>query len=105
MRGLDDTYHVVGDESWVTPSYWVLTVRKCDCGYTLWWNKKKKTWHCLNEGCALHKTHVVEKVFSDRVKVRVRNLRKKMSIREISERTKLTQKDIYIMLCEKEEIT
>jgi hypothetical protein len=95
MSGIDDIYHTVGDEEFRIPYTWCLTVRRCECGYALWWDNADSTWHCLNPNCALNKGHVRKKRFSKAKVERILKLKEKFSIREISDRTKLTQRDIY----------
>ena len=37
---MDRYYHIVDDDR--TPQSWVLTVRKCECGQTLYYDRKKR---------------------------------------------------------------
>ena len=53
----DDVFNIA-DES--IPRSWVLTVRKCSCGQTLFWDKKGQEWHCMKESCPNYKSHLTD---------------------------------------------
>lgn len=58
---LDTTFQLLNES---IPRDWVLTVRKCECGQTLYWDKKGKEWHCMRESCPLYKSHKKRKEIS-----------------------------------------
>ena len=60
---LDTTFQLLNES---IPRDWVLTVRKCECGQTLYWDKKGKEWHCMRESCPLYKSHKKRKRDIDR---------------------------------------
>lgn len=99
-RGLDDTYHIVSNDEWVIPKSWVLTVRKCSCGQTLWWNKCAKTWHCLKDSCTEYKSHVKKSTVSEDTIRKIIDLSKVLTIHEIADRVRLSQKVVYRILTE-----
>lgn len=94
---LEDTYNIWDD---AIPRDWVLTVRKCECGQTLYWDKKKKTWHCLKPSCPLHKTHVKQYHLPQQKIDRILELGEVLTIKEISYRLKVPQKEVMKILRE-----
>jgi hypothetical protein len=94
---IDDIYQIY-DES--IPRSWVLTVRKCECGQTLYWDKRNKTWHCMKETCPLHKSHVKKYHLSREKENRIIELGEVLTVKEISYRLKVPQREVMRVLRE-----
>lgn len=78
----------------VIPVHWVLTVRKCDCGQTMYWDGRSESFHCMRPTCPLHKTHIKEiKETKDNIK-RIRILCTHYSPEDVALRYRLPLEQI-----------
>ncbi|NBK25329.1 MAG: hypothetical protein EOM68_25320 [Spirochaetia bacterium] len=94
-----DRYYNIFDDDRI-PESWVLTVRKCECGQTLYYDRKKKTWHCMKASCPLYKSHVKKKQIPQEKLDRILELGEVLTIKEIAGRLKLSEKDVFRVLRE-----
>ena len=65
---MDTTFHLIDEADFTIPRSWVLTVRVCECGTTMFYDRITGVWHCLNDKCSLYKDGMprkVKKVVSD----------------------------------------
>lgn len=93
-----DTMYMIADEP--IPSSWVLTVRKCTCGQTLFFDREKKTWHCMKTSCPNYKSHI-QKVDLPKHKVdKILAFGDTLTIKQISDRVKVPEKDVFNVLRE-----
>lgn len=95
---INDTLYQPWDEP--IPKSWVLTVRKCECGQTLYWDKEEKDWHCMKASCLLHKSHVKQRQIPREKVERVLELGEVLTIGEIASRLKLPQREVMKILRE-----
>lgn len=93
----DDTYNL-RDEP--IPPTWVLTVRKCTCGQTLYWDKEEGEWHCMKSTCPEYKSHVKKKVIPQFKIDKVIEFGEILTIKDIAGRLKLSEKDVFRILRE-----
>ena len=92
-----ETMYILADNYPIPPT-WVLTVRKCECGQMLYWDREKGMWHCMKESCPNYKSHVVKKVIPPDKVDRVIELGEVLTIKEICGRTKLPERDVCKIL-------
>ena len=76
QRGSKLKYDVayIFEEECPIPKHWVLTVRKCECGQTLFWDGTD--WHCMKETCPLHNSHEGEFNVSEKSIVKICDMMK-----------------------------
>ena len=94
-----DRYYNIFDDDRI-PKSWVLTVRKCECGQTLYYDRKKETWHCMKASCPLYKSHEKKKRIPQKKLDRILELGEALTIKEIAGRLKLSEKDVFRILRE-----
>lgn len=82
------------------PTHWVLSVRKCSCGQTMYYNNREETFHCMKPTCPLNKTHIKD-ISETRENIRkIRELRKYNSVLEISQNFKIPIEQVRRILKE-----
>lgn len=96
---MDDIYNI-WDEG--LPKHWVLTVRKCSCGQTLWWDNRTKTFHCTRASCPYYKSHLKERNISEEIRNKIIEFGEFLTIPDISKRLKVPISDIITVLEEEE---
>ncbi len=94
---MDDIYNLVDTP---IPTAWVLTVRKCSCGQTLYWDKEKSEWHCMKESCPEYKSHVKKRVIPQFKIDKVIAFGNVLTVKEIAGRLKLNERDVFKILRE-----
>ena len=59
---LDTIFNLIDEDDFTIPRSWVLTVRVCECGTTMFYDRANGVWHCLNDKCPLYKEDMPRKV-------------------------------------------